>query len=125
MTRVDSLRRLAPGPEGTPNRRAGFHPAPFGKLNPYSEPCRKPRCLSKIGSSVLCCVFVPLLLALQAGPGIDELNDGKIALTAHDYAVAADKFRMALASAEEEAVKLDALMQAAPLQDLGRETEKP
>jgi tetratricopeptide (TPR) repeat protein len=120
MTRVDSLRRLAP----IANRRAGFHPAPLGKLNHYSELCGKPRCLSKIGSSVLCCVFVPLLLASQAGPGIDELNDGKIALTAHDYVAAADKFRAALASAEEEAVKLDALTQlAAASRLLGRPDE--
>jgi tetratricopeptide (TPR) repeat protein len=60
-----------------------------------------------------CHLFLTVLLAFQAPSGIDELNDGKIALTAHDYAKAADKFRAALASADEEAVKLDALTQLA------------
>jgi tetratricopeptide (TPR) repeat protein len=73
---------------------------------------------------MLCSLLVPLFLAFQAGLGIDELNDGKIALTAHDYAKAADKFRAALGSAEEEVVKLDALTQlAAASRLLGRSDE--
>jgi tetratricopeptide (TPR) repeat protein len=59
-----------------------------------------------------------LLLALQAPGGIDELNDGKIAVAAHDYTKAADKFRAALARAEEEATKLDALTQLAAVSRL-------
>ena len=73
---------------------------------------------------MLCSLLAPLLLAFQIPSGIDDLNDGKIALTAHDYAAAADKFRAALASAEEEAVKLDALTQlAAAARLLGRADE--
>jgi tetratricopeptide (TPR) repeat protein len=57
---------------------------------------------------VLCSLLVlPLLLAF------DELNDGKIALASHDYAKAADKFRAAVAGAEEEATKVEALTQLA------------
>src|SRR5690348_7790224 len=71
-----------------------------------------------------CHILLPLLLALQAPGGIDELNDGKIALTAHDYAAAADKFGAALANAEEESTRLDALTQlAAALRVLGRPDE--
>ena len=69
-------------------------------------------------------LLIPLLLALQAPGGIDELNDGKIAFTAHDYAAAADKFRAALANAEEESTRLDALTQlAAASRLLGRPDE--
>ncbi len=71
-----------------------------------------------------CHLLLTVLLALQAGPGIDELNDGKIALSAHDYAAAADKFRAAFASTDDEAVKLDALTQlAAASRLLGRPDE--
>jgi tetratricopeptide (TPR) repeat protein len=62
---------------------------------------------------MLSSLLVSLLLAGQAGAGVDELKDGKTALAAHDYAKAADKFRAALSSAEEDAVKLDALTQLA------------
>jgi tetratricopeptide (TPR) repeat protein len=69
-------------------------------------------------------LLLTVLLALQAPSGIDELNDGKLALTAHDYGKAADRFRAALAGAEEEAVKLDALTQlAAASRLLGRPDE--
>jgi tetratricopeptide (TPR) repeat protein len=60
-----------------------------------------------------CCFLLPILLAFQAPTAIDDLHDGKIALAAHDYGAAADKFRAALASGEEEAVKLEALTQLA------------
>jgi tetratricopeptide (TPR) repeat protein len=65
-----------------------------------------------------CQVLLMVLLALQAPSGTDELNDGKIALAAHDYAKAADKFRAALASAEEEATKLESLTQLAAVSRL-------
>ena len=60
-----------------------------------------------------CHFILTVVLAFQAPGGTDELNDGKIALAAHDYVKAADKFRAAVASAEEEATKLDALRQLA------------
>lgn len=62
---------------------------------------------------MLCSLLAPLLLAFQVPNGIDDLSDGKIALAAHEYAKAADKFRAALTTAEEDAVKLDALTQLA------------
>src|SRR6195256_317014 len=114
MMRFGKLRRLSP----IGNRRAGFHPAPQTKpqLQPAvtGEPPVPPRnrrgvrgdreLVRHVSLAVLWSLFVvPLLLAL------DELNDGKIALTAHDYTKAADKFRAALARAEEESTKLEAL----------------
>ena len=65
-----------------------------------------------------CQFLLTVLLAFQAPSGIDELNDGKVALAAHDYTRAADKFRAALASAEEEATKLEALTQLAAVSRL-------
>src|SRR6202163_5106983 len=62
---------------------------------------------------MFCHLLLTLLMAFQAPSGIDELNDGKIAVAAHDYTKAADKLRAALASAEEEATKLEALTQLA------------
>ena len=60
-----------------------------------------------------CHILLALLLAFQAPSGIDELRDGKTALAAHDYSSAADKFRAAVAGAEEDATKLEALTQLA------------
>jgi hypothetical protein len=60
-----------------------------------------------------CQLILAVLFAFQAPGGIDELNDGKIALAAHDYAKAADKFRATLGSTEDEATRLNALTQLA------------
>ena len=65
-----------------------------------------------------CHLLLAVLLAFQAPGGIDELNDGKIALAAHDYSKAADKFRAALAVADEQATKLEALTQLAAVSRL-------
>jgi len=76
-------------------------------------------------------LLLPLLLAQALAPAADELNEGKNALTSHDYAKAAEKFRAAVAGAEEtgaqDSLMLEALRRLAAvsrLQDHPDEAEK-
>src|SRR5260370_40125475 len=73
--------------------------------------------------------LLPVLMAQALAPAVDELNEGKNALTAHDYAKAAEKFRAAVAGAEEDqdSLMLEALRRLAAvsrLQDHPDEAEK-
>ena len=62
-------------------------------------------------------LLLPLLLAQALAPAADELNEGKSALTSHDYTKAAEKFRAAVAGAEEtggqDSLMLEALRRLA------------
>src|SRR5438477_2637707 len=99
MMRVGKLRGLAPIGNRRERRLSACATTPPKKAAAGKIAC--PTC-------VLCSLLVvPLLWAL------DEFNDGKTALAAHDYTLAADKLRVAVASAEEEPTKLDALTQLA------------
>ena len=76
-------------------------------------------------------LLLPVLLAQALAPAADELSEGKNALTAHDYAKAAEKFRAAVAGAEEtggqDILMLEALRRLAAvsrLQDHPDEAEK-
>jgi tetratricopeptide (TPR) repeat protein len=62
-------------------------------------------------------LLLSVLLALQTA-GQDDLNGGKEALATHDYAKAAEKFRAALASAEDEPLLLEALRSLAAVSRL-------